>query len=136
MQTEVTNAEQRRSKRAKWLAFALIAFGLLLHAFVGLFKSEAGPNTFSLGLMVWSWLPYLVGLTLLIWLRNSIIPLAGIIGPLILDLVNYYSVFIAPGSSTAALGLLWMPLWNLVIVEPVGLLIGWLLSKTKIFGVT
>ena len=41
----------------------------------------------------------------------------------------FYSAFIHPTSSTAALGLLFMPLWNLLFFAPVGALLGWLISK-------
>jgi hypothetical protein len=109
----------------------LVAVGLLLHASIAFFKSDSSDRSFSLGLMVWSWLPYLLALFFLIIIRRKIIPLCGVVGPLILDLTNYYAVFISPQSSTAALGLLWVPLWNLVLLGPVGMLIGWAISRKK-----
>ena len=41
-----------------------------------------------------------------------------------IDLLNAYSVFIAPTSSTAALNLIWIPFWNLILICPIGLLVG------------
>jgi len=115
-------------KPARLLGFALVALGMLLHAYIAFVKADGGASAFTRGLMLWSWLPYLLALVLLLFLRHPIIPLCGVLGPLILDMMNYYAVFIAPRSSTAAIGLLFMPLWNLIIIEPVGLLIGWAIS--------
>lgn len=50
-------------------------------------------------------------------------------GALIGDLHMHYSVFIAPKGFTAALGLLFMPLWNLLIMGPVGALVGWAIAR-------
>ena len=76
--------------------------------------------------MLWSWLPYLLALLLLLWLRNPIMPLCGVLGPFALDMLAYYAVFIdRHPSSTAALALLFAPLWSLIVLEPIGLLIGW-----------
>jgi hypothetical protein len=46
-------------------------------------------------------------------------------GALLGDLLMHYWVFIAPAHSTAALGLLVMPLWNLMILSPIGALVVW-----------
>jgi len=56
-------------------------------------------------------------------------PLSGSVAPVIIDLFTYYSVFIKPGSSTASLALLWIPIWNTVIFLPLGLLIGFGIDK-------
>lgn len=42
------------------------------------------------------------------------------------DVFMHYSVFVAPKGSTAALGLLFMPLWNLLLIGPAGALLCWL----------
>jgi len=113
------------------LGAVIASFGLLLHAYTAFFNSDVGPDSFTLGLMAWSFLPYLVVLVLLYVLRQPLIPLCAVIPILLLDLVNYYFVFVRPQSSTAAIGLLWMPLWNLVIVMPIGLLVGWLIQRAR-----
>ena len=115
-------------KPARQTGFTLVAIGMLLHAFISLVKANAsGPAglAFSVGLMLWSWLPYLLALLLLLWLRNPVMPLCGILGPFVLDMLVYYEVFIRPTSSTAAIALFFAPLWNLIILEPIGLLVGW-----------
>jgi hypothetical protein len=115
----------RRYYPVRLLGFALVALGMLLHAYIAFVKASSGALFFSIGLMIWSWLPYILALTLLLLLRNPIMPLIGVLGPLYFDMQSYYTAFIAPQSSTAALILLWVPLWNLIIIEPIGLLIGW-----------
>lgn len=102
---------------ARSAGVVIAVLGLLLHAY--------GLSSFSLGLMVWSWLPYLIALALFLGVRRVLIPLGGVILPIVLDAINYYFVFVSPGSSTAPLALLWMPLWNLLIFMPIGMFIGW-----------
>lgn len=120
---------QLNKRLSKSIAIGEGVLGLLTHLLVGLIGSNGGDAVFILGLMVWSWLPYLIGIFLAVVLRNPIIALCGMIPPLILDATNVYAVFIAPTSSTAALGLLWMPLWNLTIAGPIGIVIGLAISR-------
>ena len=109
----------------KKAGFIIVAIGLLLHAHIAFFEGKEVGSTFLLALMVWSWLPYLVSLRLILLVRRPLIPLCGVIPPLVMDAFNYYEVFISPTSSTAAINLLFMPLWNLVLFMPIGLLVGW-----------
>jgi len=44
------------------------------------------------------------------------------------DAWTYYEVFFHPKGSTAALALLWMPIWNPVLVVPIGAFVGWIWS--------
>jgi len=83
--------------------------------------------------MVWSWFPYLIALLLLVTLNRAVVPLVAAVGPLLVDATNYFSLFVQTSSSTGSLNLLWMPLWNLIVVGPVGLVIGWTLSRTRFF---
>jgi hypothetical protein len=43
----------------------------------------------------------------------------------------HYVVFVQPTGSTAALGLLFMPLWNLLLLGPIGLLVVWGLEASS-----
>jgi len=79
-------------KSVRQVGFTLVAIGMLLHActaFVKADNSGAFGLSFSIGLMLWSWLPYLLALLLLLWLRNPIIPLCGVFGPFALDMLAY-----------------------------------------------
>lgn len=118
-----------KMRGTKIAAIVIGALGMILHFGVGAFGLSGGHYLFTSGLMAWSWLPYIVGLWLASTLRSPIIAFCGMLPALIFDATNVYVVFVAPTSSTAALGLLWVPLWNLLIVEPVGLAVGWWVSK-------
>src|SRR5262245_3901552 len=111
------------------LAFLLIGCGVLLHAYTAFFKAEGPFSGFLLGLMLWSWLPYIGSAVLLLVWKNAHVAFGAALFALGADMVAFYSAFINPTSSTAALGLLFMPLWNLLLFAPVGALLGWLISK-------
>ncbi len=101
----------------------LLGFGLLLHLYTALIRSSQ-VDGFTIGLLIWSWMPYL-----LIWLiavrRNRHVrALFPIVFVLTFDLFVHASVFHFAKSSTASLGLLWAPLWNLILIVPLGLVIG------------
>lgn len=101
----------------------LFSIGLFIHLYTALFKSSE-IDMFGIALMIWSWTPYF-----LIWLIairrgryiRAFIPTLFV---LIVDLLLYTTVFHFPSSSTASLGLLWAPLWNLMLVVPVGIFVG------------
>ena len=52
-------------------------------------------------------------------------------GALAGDMFMHYSAFINPKGSTAALGLLSMPLWNLALLGPMGTLVPWAFSRRR-----
>jgi hypothetical protein len=102
--------------------YIVIALGLLLHAYTATVKSEGGLTAFSFKLMIWSWVPYLICLALNFLVKPLTVFPAAIL-TFLLDIFNYYTVFINPKSSTAAIGLLWVPLWNIILFIPAGLLV-------------
>jgi len=106
----------------------LISLGLGLHAYIAFFMSAGGPDSFGIGLLQWSIVPYLVAGAIALISRNALMGIvaAGLV--LLVDAWTFYEVFIHPKGSTAALALLWMPLWNLVLVVPLGALAGWIWS--------
>ena len=102
-----------------------IASGCLLHAYTLAFKAEGGWSLFVVGLCAYSLAPYAAAAALArrwpaVW---SAVGFA--VGALAGDVFMHYSVFIAPEDSTAALGLLFMPIWNLLLLGPVGALVAW-----------
>lgn len=117
----------------KMLAFIAIASGLLLHVYTVLFKAEGPFSFFLLGVLLWSWLPYLASLAILQRWRNGSAALGASLIALAVDLFAFYTVFIRPQSSTAPLVLLFAPLWNLLFFVPLGALIGWLFSRVLIW---
>ena len=106
-----------------------IAAGCLLHLYTFAFKAEGGWSLFVVGLFAFSLTPYAVAAMLARFGRMASSALGFAAGALIGDLYMHYSVFIAPKGSTAALGLLFMPLWNLLVIGPGGALIGWAIAR-------
>jgi len=113
-----------------WVKVAVIAAlaAAALHAYTALVKADGGPSLFGAGLWVWSILPYAVGL-LIATRWNAITGALIVLAALMADAFIYYSVFVQPDSSTAALGLLVAPAFNLLIVVPVCLLLGFVISR-------
>jgi hypothetical protein len=121
---------------SRWLhgvCVALAAAGFCLHSYTVLFLGDYSADVslfgFALSLWLWSLLPYAVGF-FLYWKLSWQLRAAGwLLCVLVMDLVMHWSVFIEPQGSTAALGLLFMPLWNLLVVGPVGALFGWMTTR-------
>ena len=113
-----------------WPAIAVATFGIFLHGYINLIKAEVGPNLFTLGLLALSVLPYSICLLVALLGKGSpLLGFAGAVGPLLSDLELYHSVFVAPDSSTAAIALLFGPLVNLLVLLPLGMLIGYGLAR-------
>ena len=117
---------------AKTTALALCGAGVALHLYTALFKAErlADPagQAFMVGLVLVSCLPYAIAAVLargrrVVWgLGAAAACLAG-------DMFMHHSVFIAPKGSTAAIGLLFMPFYNLLLIGPAGAVLFWLAAK-------
>ncbi|MES2610280.1 MAG: hypothetical protein V4679_08575 [Pseudomonadota bacterium] len=118
------------SHPAKTTALALCGVGVALHLYTALFKAEGGMDAiaFLIGLLLWSCTPYAIA-ALLSRGRRVLWGLGAAAACLAADVFMHYSVFIAPKGSTAALGLLFMPLWNLLVIGPAGALLFWLAHR-------
>ncbi len=119
----------------KHAAVMVALLGIALHGYISLFKAADGPNAFTLGLLAFSVVPYVV--CLLVTLMGKGQPLVGLFGAvaaLVMSGITYHSVFTAPSSSTAAIGLLFVPLVNLLVAVPAGMLVGlglrWWLARS------
>jgi hypothetical protein len=55
--------------------------------------------------------------------------IAGATLALVFDLAGHYSVFVNPQGSTAALALLFIPLWSTIIVVPAATFIAWFVAR-------
>ncbi|MDI9237769.1 hypothetical protein QLQ15_02445 [Lysobacter sp. LF1] len=97
----------------------LLGIGLHLHIAS---KAEGGWSAFTFGLLAWSTLPYVLCLVLASVGRRPLHAVVAALCCLGLDIVTYRSVFVSPSSSTAALGLLFSPLANLLVMAPLGFL--------------
>ena len=109
----------------RWPLLVPVFGGVALHLYEALFASTPGANGFLLGLLAWSLSPFLIGL--LLWRVGVSHALASGYSwaSLVGALYVHYTVFIRPTGSTAALGLLFMPLWNLLVLGPVGMGLSW-----------
>jgi hypothetical protein len=106
---------------ARIMAYVLLLYGAVLHTYTHLVRAAS----FSVGWWLWSLSPYIAGGLILILFRRPHATAGALMVPALLDAGNFYSVFIHPEGSTASLGLLFVPLWNLVAFVPVGAAIGW-----------
>ena len=84
---------------------------------------------FVIGLFIYSLSPYTAA-AVFAFFRPTARAAAGFAaGALLGDLFMHYSVFIAPKGSTAAVGLLFMPIWNLFLLGPIGGILAWAGAK-------
>ena len=112
-------------------ALAACGLGVGLHAYTALFKAEGGFSAFLVGLVVWSCLPYAIAALVATRGRRPAIALGAALCALVGDVFMHYSVCVAPKGSTAALGLLFMPLWNLLLLAPAGAAVAWALVRWR-----
>jgi hypothetical protein len=111
----------------KQLALAVAALGLALHGYEQLALSTA----FSLGWLLWALLPYAVCLLVLFRSVSGVPALCGVLVAFAFDLIGHYNVFIHPTSSTAALALIFVPLWGALIFCPAAMLVAWLSVRRR-----
>ncbi len=109
--------------------FITIAAAFLLHVYTLGFKAEGGWSWFMLGLLLFSLLPYAIAAKMSRFARLAGSAVGFAAGALVGDLFMHYQVFMVPNGSSAALGLLIMPFWNLLILGPLGALVGWAIAR-------
>lgn len=103
----------------------LLLFGAGLHSFTHVIQADH----FSPAFWLWSLLPYLLGLVLLRFISPPAW-LAGLLPVALIDCAMYYSVFIAPQGSTAAVGLVIAPAWNLIVMF-IGMIVGTVIVRSR-----
>jgi hypothetical protein len=111
--------------------FALLCSmaGVALHLYTVTFQAEGSFSFFLAGLFLWSCAPYAVALGLLLMAKKPVLAAGYAAASFGLDVFMFVSVFVWHSSSTAALGLLAMPFWNLVMFGPAGAFIAWMLLR-------
>lgn len=72
--------------------------------------------------------PYIICLLISKKVANSALVLPAVVGVLAMDVDTYFAVK-ASASSTAAISLVVAPILNLIVIIPMGVLIGWLLTR-------
>lgn len=99
-----------------------------LHAYEYLYKSSGEP---SFGFLLWAMIPYFLCLLLSAFPATKVPVIAGGALALAFDLWGHYPVFIVPKGSTAALALLFIPLWSTIIVVPLATLVAWFVLQRR-----
>ena len=98
-----------------------------LHAY----EQLALSSEFSLGWLLWSLVPYAVCLAVLARSVSGVPPLCGVLVAFAFDLIAHYEVFVHPTGSTAALALIFVPLWGALIFCPAVVLVVWLIVRRR-----
>lgn len=109
------------------IAFGLMACAVGLHAYE---QSVLSRDTSVSYFLLWSMTPYILCLVVLILSRSALHVIVGVSAALVLDAVMYYSVLYS-SSSTAVLGLVWMPIWNIFVFVPGAMMITWLIVRRR-----
>ncbi len=109
------------------VAGLLLLAGAVLHGYENLVLSTYPDAWFYL----WSLLPYVVCLIVLVLAKNPIPTIAAASVALAIDGLAHYEVFINPKGSTAALVLLFAPLWNTIIFVPATMLVTRLVVRRR-----
>jgi hypothetical protein len=120
-----TTENHVRISRFAIYTLIVIAAAVALHAYEQTAKSADPSPIFFL----WSMFPYSVVLLILLSCDSALPAAFGATAAFALDCMMYHDVFIAPKSSTAALGLLAMPLWSAFVVLPIVIFIVWLIVR-------
>jgi hypothetical protein len=111
------------------LAYGLCAAGVALHSVTAFVMAEGPSSGFTLALLGFSCLPY-AAMCLLVAVTKQVVPAAAGAGAALLaDGAMFWSVFIRPTGSTAAVGLVLMPVWNLVLITPLAAALAYLLTR-------
>jgi hypothetical protein len=107
---------------------AVAALGAALHAYESFWLASGGP---AVGFFLWAVVPYAMCLVVAMASKSAIPALAGAVVALAFDLLAHYEVFVHPTSSTAALALLFAPLWNTLVFSPIAILLTWLILRRR-----
>jgi hypothetical protein len=99
---------------------AVAALGVMLHAYETFRHAEGDP---SLGFFLWGLTPYALCLFVAMSSNSPAPATAGAVIALLFDLLTHYEVFVNPTSSTAALALIFAPLWNTLVFAPLTIFI-------------
>lgn len=100
---------------------------LLLH----MYEHSLGSSEISFAWVLWPLLPYVMCLAVSTAAPTRLPAIAGAVTALGFDAIAHYDVFISPKGSTAALALLFVPLWNTLVFAPLAMLAAWLFLRRR-----
>jgi hypothetical protein len=107
--------------------YAVVLVAIVLH----LYENLAKASGFSYGWFVWALTPYVLVVALSSVPSTRTAAVAGGIVAVVVDAWTHYEVFIAPKGSTAALALVWIPLWNTLLFVPIATWITFLVLRQR-----
>lgn len=107
------------------MTVGLVALGVVLHAY----EQAQGSGSISVLWFSWALLPYAVCLVAATLPATRVPSIAGATVVLLLDLWVYYDVFVHPMGSTAALALVFIPLWSTLVFAPLVMFLAWLAGR-------
>jgi len=106
------------------------ALGLALHGY----EQASRADTLAVGWLLWALVPYALGLAVSRVPALRLPAIAGVAVVLLFDLYVHYAVFVHPTSSTAALALIFAPIWNTLVFGPVAMVLAWLVVRRRSSG--
>ena len=106
--------------------FAVAAAAAALHAYESFIHSSAGPLW-----AVWSFTPYALCLVISASPATRTPALAAAVMALAFDAVAHYDVFVNPRGSTVGPALLFIPLWNTIVLVPLATFVAWLFLRVR-----
>lgn len=110
---------------ARNLVWGAVALGAALQIYIAI--AEVGQLT---GFFFWALAPYVLLAVLAFRMKKHFKLVLGAAVALVVDYFTFQKVFINPTSSTAAIALIWMPLWTVIFFIPAAILFGWVLEKS------
>jgi hypothetical protein len=108
---------------------AVVAIAVVLHG-IECFAAK-GPTSAGAAFFIWGLTPYALCALVSSISTLRAAPFAGGALALAVDLLVHVEVFIAPHSSTSALLLIYVPLWNILVFVPVGTIVAWLILRRR-----
>jgi ribosomal protein S18 acetylase RimI-like enzyme len=106
---------------SRLISLTLMTYGLVLHTFTWTVKA----SYFSAGFWLLSLSPYIAAAILYFVFRKPHAAAGALILTALMDAGAYVFAFVAPQSSMAGRGLLVVPIWNILLLAPIGAGVGW-----------
>lgn len=115
-------------KPVDWVAASFVAFGFVLHTYIHAVEAEQ----FSIYFWLFTMSPYIAAAVILVRFRHAHATIGALVVPIVVDLLTFHDVFVAPTGSTAGLAYIFTPLWSLFVFVPIGAAIGrWVRNRLE-----
>lgn len=106
-----------------------VVLSLITIAKVKIKYYSTGIVMFSAFIVLWSILPYIIYVLVASRVKNKTKTVSAGMLLLGVDISFHIYIFFFPGSSTDAISLLFLPFWLIILVIPIGILLGGLIDK-------